>query len=86
MPFANEHACRLRDPGDFQEDSFRRMERESDGKKYFVIMGKLKGEDAMTEQAYRYPIEKWTEDQARAHCKEHKGIRFEPATGEPESS
>lgn len=85
MPFANEHSCRLREPGEFQENGFRRVERESDGKKYFVIMGKLKGEDILTEQAYRYPISTWTEDQSRSHCKEHKGILFEPATGRPES-
>ena len=55
--------------------------REHDDKAYRVIYGKPKGEkDAGSEeQAYRYPIEKWTEDQARKHCEEHKGS-FEPAT------
>lgn len=83
MPYENEHAGRLRDPGDFQEDSFRRVERESEGKKYFVIMGRLKGEEAMTEQAYRYPVDHWKESEARKHCQEHEGILFEPASGEP---
>ena len=81
MPYPNEHACRLRDPGDFQANSFRRESRESDGKRYDVIMGRLKGESSMTEQAYRYPKDIWTEAEARAHCKEHKGILFEPASG-----
>lgn len=79
-PFPNEHACRLRDPGDFDEDSFRRMTRTSDGKKYFVIMGKLEGEDTMTEQAYRYDKEVWEKDDAETHCGEHDGS-FEAATG-----
>jgi HK97 family phage prohead protease len=77
-PYPNEHACRLRDPGDFQEDSFRRTTREHEGKKYAVIMGRLKGEETMTEQAYRYPTADWTADQARSHCRSHEG-RFEAA-------
>lgn len=79
-PFANEHACRLRDPDDFKPDSFRRTTREHDGKEYAVIMGKLKGETAMTEQAYRYPKDEWSEAEARAHCKDHDGGLFEPAS------
>lgn len=78
-PYPNEHACRQRDPGDFESDSFRRTKREHEGKEYFVIMGKLKGEDTMTEQAYRYPKDTWTEAEARKHCKNHGGIAFEPA-------
>ncbi len=81
MPYPNEHACRLRDPNDFQENSFRRESRESDGKRYDVIMGRLKGETTMTEQAYRYPKDIWTEAEARKHCKDHDGIAFEPASG-----
>jgi len=78
-PFANEHACRLRDPGDFEDGSFRRTQRESDGKRYSIIMGKLKGEDTLTEQSYRYPKDDWTVSEARAHCRDHDGIEFEPA-------
>lgn len=77
-PYPNEHACRLRDPGDFQEDSFRRTSREHEGKKYSVIMGRLKGEDTMTEQAYRYPKDTWTAAEARTHCYDHDGA-FEAA-------
>ena len=32
MPYENEHACRLRDPGDFKDGSFRRTTRKHDGK------------------------------------------------------
>lgn len=84
-PFPNEHACRLRSPGDFQDDSFRRTSRESDGKKYDVIMAKLKGEDTMTEQAYRYPKDTWSSDEARTHCGEHEGS-FEAASEDANTS
>jgi len=77
-PYPNEHACRLRDPDDFDADTFRRTERETDGKTYAVIMGKLKGEDTMTEQSYRYPTADWRADAAREHCHDHGGT-FEPA-------
>lgn len=83
MPLPNEHACRLRDPGDFQSESFRRVSREHNGKRYDVIMGRLKGETTMTEQAYRYPKDTWKVDEARSHCADHDG-RFE-AAGESES-
>ncbi|GAI83513.1 unnamed protein product [marine sediment metagenome] len=85
MPYENEHSCRLRDPDDFQDDSFRRTTRTSDSKQYSVIMGRLKGEETMTEQAYRYVKTVWTEGEARTHCKEHDGILFEPATEEKET-
>jgi len=77
-PYINEHACRLRNPDDFEDDSFRRTTRTSDGKKYSVIMGKLEGEDTMTEQAYRYDKEVWDADEASNHCKKHDGT-FEAA-------
>jgi hypothetical protein len=76
-----EHACRLREPGDFEADSFRRVSRDHEGKKYDVIMGRLKGEDSLTEQAYRYAKDAWEADDARAHCQEHDGS-FEPAADE----
>jgi len=77
-PYPNEHSCRLRDPDDFQDDSFRRTTRVSDGKKYSVIMGRLKDEDTMTEQAYRYSVDVWEKGEASSHCKDHDGT-FEPA-------
>lgn len=78
-PFPNEHSCRLRQPGDFQANSFRRMSREHEGKRYDVIVGRLKGETTTTEQAYRYPKTIWTADSARSHCKDHDGS-FEAAS------
>ncbi len=83
MPYPNEHACRVRDPDDFRPDSFRRTERDHEGKKYSVIMGKLKGQDTMTDQAYRYPKDTWSETQARSHCQDHNGS-FEAASDDAE--
>jgi len=77
-PYPNEHACRLREPSEFEEGSFRRVERESDGKKYGVIMGKLKETGSWAEQAYRYKKDEWGKNEAKKHCEDHGG-RFEPA-------
>ena len=79
MPFRGEHACRLVDPKKFQPNSFKRLTRVSDGKDLGVIIGRLKDETTTTEQAFRYPTKAWNERAARRHCREHKGILFEPA-------
>lgn len=79
MPLPNEHSCRKKDPSGFQPDSFRRVTRDHNGKEYSVIMGKLKGKDTMTEQAYRYKKTIWSADEARSHCKSHDG-NFEAAS------
>jgi len=78
-PSANEHACQLAPPDQF--DEFRRDERESGGMVYSVIYGHNPETDKWEEQAYRYLQEDWTEAQARSHCDDHDGIMFEPATG-----
>ena len=79
MPYPNEHACRLREPSEFDGKTFRRVSREHKGKKYEIIMGKLKGQDVMTEESYRYPKNSWSVSEAKKHCSDHKGKRFEPA-------
>ena len=84
-PFPNEHACRIRDPGKFEDGSFRRTSRTHEGKRYDVIMGRLKGETTMTEQSYRYPKGAWPSDMARMHCRSHDGAMFEPASGSSRS-
>jgi hypothetical protein len=81
-PYPSEHACRLRDPADFQSNSFRRVSRDHQGKRYDVIMGRLTGETTMSEQAYRYPKDVWEVADARTHCRSHHGISFEPASSE----
>jgi len=79
-PYPSEHSCRLRDPSAFKPDSFRRTTRSHKGKPYDVIMGRLKNETTMTEQAYRYKKETWNAAEARTHCEDHDG-KFEPASG-----
>ena len=52
MPYPNYHSCRLRDPNDFEDDSFFTQESEIDGKKVkpkevakaFLAFAALKGE------------------------------------------
>ena len=80
-PYPNEHACRLKDPA--QYDECKRGERTAEepasvkGKKYSIIFCKKKG-GKMEEQAYRYDKEEWTAAQAKAHCAHHEGT-FEAA-------
>ena len=78
MPLPNFHACRLKEPGQF--DTFRRGTRTTDGKTYSVIFGRS-GSASMQEQAYRYSKKSWTASEAGAHCRAHKG-RFEAAVSE----
>ena len=82
MPFPNEHACRIRDPKDFQADSFRRLDEKADGKPLGIIIGRLKGKTTTTTQSFRYPKADWTEAEGRSHCTDHDGMMFEPATME----
>ncbi len=72
----------MRDPDDFTGNSFRRINREADGKPISLIIGKIKGESKTTVQSFRYPKNAWSKDKAEAHCKRNDGITFEPATGE----
>ena len=84
MPYS-EHACRLRDPGLFQDGSFRRTTRKHKGKEYGVVLGRLKGESTMTEQSFRYPKPVWTAATARSHCRSHSGT-FEAAANREETA
>ena len=86
MPYPNEHAARVRDPGDFRPDSFRNKAIGSEGVR--IIMGKLKGESKMIVQAYRFPKDKFTVAQAKKWLKDNdvKYISFEPASDKKEES
>jgi len=76
LPYPGEHSCRIADPSKFREDSFRRI---TSGK-LAIIIAKKPGEETTTTQAFRYPIDDWTEAEARAHCEKEGGV-FEPAEG-----
>lgn len=73
-PFVNEFSCRISDPGGFQKDSFRRIEREKDGKTFSIIIARRPGKETTEAQAYRYPLDAgWTKDSAQSHCQKHQG-------------
>lgn len=84
MPYPNEHAARVRDPDDFETGSMRSKDLK-DGVR--LILGKLKGETAMTVQAYRFDKTKFTPEQAKKWLKDNdvKSISFEPASESKES-
>ena len=60
---------RVRDPGGFQEGSFRTISLGDSGVK--AVIGKPEGEDSTTIQALIFPKEKFTEEEARRWVKEH---------------
>ena len=77
MPFPNEHAARIAQPGRFKRA---RRKNNEFGKGIDVIFGVL--DDGRTEvQAIRFKVSEFTVDQARAWLKDHdyKPIEFEPA-------
>jgi hypothetical protein len=77
MPYPNEHACRLNDPGKY--DEFRRDScgQKHDGKCIDVIYGIKEG--AAEVQALRYKKDVWSVADARAHCSSRNGS-FEAAS------
>lgn len=62
---------RQRDPGAFQEGSFRTIVL-SEGQGIHAVIGRLKGETSTTVQSYLFEKEKWTPEKARAWVSEHK--------------
>ena len=65
MPYPNEHACRLAEPIKGAPTKRKNGDREHNGKKYDVIYQLQKGK--WEQQAFRYPKETWTADEARSH-------------------
>ena len=68
-----EYVCTLENPELFDDKSFRRTEREHEGKPYYVVIGKKKGSASTSEQSYRYKMDEWDEKEAKTHCKSHNG-------------
>ena len=79
MPYPNEHAARVKEPGLFIPDSFRSKDIKTGIR---IIVGKLKGEDAMTVQAYRFSVNNFTPEEAKKWLKDHdvSYIKFEAAS------
>jgi hypothetical protein len=86
MP-TNEHSIRLKDPGEFDDKSFRRTHGSGKGMvlgvkipaSIDVIWGKIKGsskpEDPVIPQALRFPISKWGKDPAKAKAWIEKNLK-----------
>ena len=67
---------RVKDPGSFQDDSFRTITISADqGIK--AVIGKLKGETNTTIQTYLFDKDKWTTERAQAWVKEHEKAEAE---------
>jgi hypothetical protein len=79
MPYPNEHSARVKRPGDFKEDSFRRM---TIAPGISIIIGRLKDETAATTQSYRFDKTKFAVSEAKVWLKEHdvRYILFEVAS------
>lgn len=81
MPYPNEHAARIKDPGLFIPDSFRSKEIRPGVR---IIVGKLKMNEGMITQAYRFDAEKFTVESAKKWLKDNRVLfkKFEPAAEE----
>lgn len=91
MPYENEHSARLRNPKDFDKDSFRRTAggtiygSKKVPKTIGIIWAKLKGKskpsDPPIPQALRFPTKSWTVQKAKKWLKDNniKYQAFEPA-------
>ncbi len=71
MPYANEHECRVLDPGDFV-----RLRRTNDTDPPQIIG--IRDDGTSDVQAYRYPKAAWSVERARGHGRKHQG-EFEAA-------
>lgn len=80
MPFPNQHAVRVVQPGRFTDGSFRTITIKPG---ITAIVGRLQGETSTTVQAYRFDAKKFTPEQARQWLKDNsiKVALFEKATG-----
>jgi hypothetical protein len=75
-PYANEHACRLADPAQFDSFARKNCNAKHDGKCIDFIFGIKAGKSTL--QAMRYPKASWTAAAAKTHCGGHSGS-FESA-------
>jgi len=71
----NEVAHRIREPGGFEKDSFRRITLKKDKPRIFAIVGRLKGKTTTTIQALRFPkADGWTVASAKKWVADHPDI------------
>jgi hypothetical protein len=74
MPLPNFHACRLQNPGLFDQWAV-----ENKGTRR-VVIGRKKDSQKWEAQSIRYDKNAFTEAEARKKCQENDGILFEPAS------
>jgi len=79
MPMPNFHSCRLKPPN-YDKYAYEKCKAKHDGKCIDFVYG-IKGENESELQSMRYPMDIWTEEDAKAHCKENDGT-FEPGKEE----
>lgn len=75
-PYANEHACRLKEPGQYERFARKNCYKKHDGKCIDFIFG-IKS-DKSELQALRFKKDIWTAGSAKSYC-EDKGGSFEAA-------
>jgi hypothetical protein len=83
-PYPNFHACRILEPDAF--DRFRTSSEtiedgDFDGKSMEILFGRHAESGEWSLTSYRMPVEEWSEAEAKAFCRAHDGILFEPASG-----
>jgi hypothetical protein len=80
MPYPNEHAVRIADPGLFDKESFRRKEIAPG---ISIIVAKRKGKDATETQAYRFSRTSFSIQQVKKWVKDHavSYVTIDPASG-----
>ena len=82
-PYPNFHACRILEPDAF--DRFRTSSEtiedgDFDGKSMEILFGRHAESGEWSLTSYRMPVEEWTEAEAKAFCRAHDGILFEPSS------
>ena len=71
----NEIRYRIREPGRFEDGSFRRIALQQKSPRVYAIIGKLKGESSTTIQALRFPKgEGWDIPKARSWVSSHRSV------------
>ena len=73
MPISGWHAARIKSPDDFKDGSLITLKIGGNKTGILLISGKLKnGGKKLVEQSYRFSMDKFTADQAKAWLKDHK--------------
>lgn len=74
-PAWTEIRYRIRNPKDFEQDSFRRITLKKNKPRIYAIVGRLKGEESLTLQSLRFPKDDgWTLEAAKEWVKEHPDV------------